>query len=380
MKGSAESIGTIRSTKISSSQTRIGLVVGDREVSWLIAFMARIRIGREVVKAGIVGHVETLQDCRHRGYGSRVMAATLDRFAARKCDIGFLFGIPVYYQGFHYDTVVPYHAVALDLWRAKLQGDGGMPCRPFEAGDEAAVARLYAQAFAAQTGAFVRDAASWREGAGSRLLSDTLCCTDARGRCVGYAKCGGGDLFHARWTSEELLPSALIVPEAAAAGEAEATALMHALAARAAADGKRYLLYLGPAVGPFGQALYRCGGQRRQCLTPNGGLQARIVNLPALMEKLAPDLALHLENSRFAAARFALTLRTEAGSVELRMGGGQVAVRPGGAGGVEIGMRKLVQLIFGFLPTAGIAGEEGQILDVLFPPQLAYSCPLDEIL
>src|SRR5450830_265042 len=98
MKESAEMKGTtacaptaartsFRSTKISPLQTRIALVLGGTEVSWLIALTARIRIGREVVKAGIVGHVETLEDCRHRGYGSRVMEATLTRFAARKCDI-----------------------------------------------------------------------------------------------------------------------------------------------------------------------------------------------------------------------------------------------------------------------------------------------------
>jgi hypothetical protein len=113
------------------------------------------------------------------------------------------------------------------------------------------------------------------------------------------------------------------------------------------------------------------------------GYVVRVVDLPALFEKLAPELGRRLAASPLAGWSGDLALATaderivlgiERGRVEVREG--RAAVRPAAPNAIE-GGPELAQLVVGGeapLETvlgAGTAlrGEAGRLLDVLFPPQ-----------
>ena len=59
---------------------------------------------------------------------------------------------------------------------------------------------------------------------------------------------------------------------------------------------------------------------------------------------------------------------------------GRVTVEEADGEGLALGLGRLAQLVFGFLPSSGLAGEDGRLIDVLFPHQHTHSWALDETL
>jgi predicted acetyltransferase len=364
-------------SRASSSSEQASLMIGRTKASWLFMETHRIRVGSAVVKAGIVGHVETLEKFRGQGLGRTVMLATIKRFEQKGCDIGFLFGIPVYYQKVGYDTVQDYHATVLDRWRAKLPESGGGNCRRFRSGDLPALARLYARVNARRSGSFVRDAAYWRSGNASRLLDSTLCMFYGRQALAAYAKCGG-DLFYGRWVAEELLDKSLLVPEAAARDAESAQDLVGHLSSAAKKRDKRYIVYFGPPDDAVSEVMRSFAGQFRQTIVPNGGVQARIVRLLPLMKKLERDFSARLVASPLAGISRTVRLGTELGDVALVIGNRKVRTQACRGASIRVPSARLMQAAFGYKTVPCDRAQDSQILNVLFPPQIPHSWPLDE--
>ena len=348
-----------------------------REVSWLVLECQRIRIGHAVVRAGIVGHVFTLETRRGEGLGRIVMDDTLLRMEARRHDIAFLFGIPHYYYKFGYTTVQHYYGTTLDLSRRQPPRVAGMSGRRMRRQDLAAVMRLYERDNAARTGAFVRARHYWTLGAAARGMNQGILCVDDRGRPAGYAK-WGGEFFHARLVAADLLERALVVPEAAAPDPEAAGALLRELACVAARRGRSALIFLGPPDHPVSAAMYGLGGQHRRALVPAGGVQARILRFMPLMEKLQAEFTALYRESALCGRPAQATVLTPMGGVRFGANGRQVRVSEAARGGLAMSAQDLTAHIFGFGPPPEAPGGAGLLLRTLLPQRIAHSWPLDE--
>ncbi len=362
--------------KIGGGVERAALVEDGRELSWLHFECRRIRVGRAVVRAGIVGHVFTLEERRGQGLGRIVMEDALRRMEARRHDIAFLFGIPVYYRKFGYTTVQHYHATVLDLWRRRPPKVSGLRCRRYRPADLPAVMRLYNRDNALRTGAFVRDRTYWTRGAARRGMDRCTVCRDARGRLAGYAK-WGGTFFHARLMAPDLLERALVVPEAVAAGPEAAGALLHELARIADREEKSAIVFLGPPDCELSAAMYALGGQQRRGLVPAGGMQARIVRFMPLMEKLAPEFSRLYEESALRGRSAEASVLTPMGGVRLAADGERAAASPA-EDGLEMSAQDLIEHVFGFRPPPELPGDGGLLLKTLLPERIGHSWPQDE--
>jgi len=366
----------MRWQKMGEGLEKGALVDEGREVSWLHFECQRVRIGRAVVRAGIVGHVFTLEERRRQGLGRIAMEDALRRMESRRHDIAFLFGIPGYYRKFGYTTVQHYHAAVLDLWRRRPQKVPGLRCRRYRPADLPAVMRLYNRDNALRTGAFVRNRAYWTRGAARRGMDRCICCRDARGRPVGYAK-WGGTFFHARLMAADVLERALVVPEAAAAGPDAAGALVHELSRIAALQEKSALVFLGPPGSALSAAMYALGGQQRRGMVPAGGVQARIVRFMPLMEKLAPEFSRLYRSSALRGRAAEASVLTPMGGLRLEADGERVQVAAA-EDGLEMSARDLIEHVFGFRAPPEAPGEAGLLLRSLFPEKTGHSWPLDE--
>ena len=362
--------------KMGGGLEKAALVDEGQEVSYLHFECQRIRIGRAVVRAGIVGHVFTLEERRGQGLGRIVMEDALRRMEARRHDIAFLFGIPDYYRKFGYTTVQPHQATVLDLWHRQPQKTAGFRCRRYRPADLPDVMRLYNRDNALRTGAFVRSRAYWTRGAARRGMDRCTLCRDVRGRPVGYAK-WGGTFFHARLMAADLLERALVVPEAAAAGRAAAGALLHELARIAARQEKSAVVFLGPPDSSLSAEMFALGGQQRRGLVPGGGVQARIIRFMPLMEKLADELSRLYRGSALGGRRAEASVLTPMGGVRLSADGERVGVEPSEAG-LEMSAQALIEHVFGFRQPPEAPGAAGLLLRTLLPERTAHSWPLDE--
>ena len=348
-----------------------------RDVSSLHFECQRIRVGCAVLRAGIVGHVFTLEERRGQGLGRIVMEDTLRRMEARRHDIAYLFGIPHYYVKFGYTTVQHYYGTVLDLARVQPKPVAGFRARRMRRQDLSAVMRLYEGDNRARAGAFVRDRRYWTRGAASRGMDQGICCLDARGRLAGYAK-WGGQFFHARMVAAELLDRALVVPEVATTSAASAGALLHELAQMAGRQERSALIFLGPPDHALSAAMYELGGQQRRSVMPAGGVQARIIRFMPLMEKLQAEFSALYQQSALCGRRAEATVLTPMGGVRIAASGRQVRVSAASRGGLSMSAQELVAHIFGFGPPPEAPGASGLLLRTVFPQRTAHSWPLDE--
>jgi hypothetical protein len=367
----------VRWQRLGEGLEKAVLVDGGREASWLHFESQRIRIGRAPVRAGIVGHVFTLEERRGRGLGRVVMEEALRHMEARRHDIAFLFGIPHYYRKFGYTTVHHYYATVLDLWRSRPERVAGFRLRHYRPEDLPTLMRLYGRDNALRTGAFARSRAYWTRGAAARRMDTCTCCHDARGRLAGYAK-WGGTLFHARLMAPDVMERALVVAEAAAADAPAAAALLGELARIAEREGRSALVFTGPPDHALSAAMYALGGQQRRGLVPAGGVQARIVRLMPLMGKLAAEFSRLYRRSALRGRRAAAAIRTPMGGVRLRADGREVHVEPTGGAGLEMSPQDLIEHLFGYRPPPEAPGEAGLLLRTLLPERIAHAWPLDE--
>ncbi len=360
----------------------------EREIGGTLLTCHRIRIGCVPVKAGIVGHVHTVEDRRGQGIGRRVMEGAHRRMAAKGCQIAFLFGIPRFYLKLGYAVVQNYYATMWDFGRHRVELPARHRCRRYRPGDLGAVMKIYRTSNRFRTGSFVRGRSDWlSDKRVGKYLSESLCAVGPRGGVRGYAKLGDRrdpagrtPFFHARYMAPEGLDGVLVVPEAGALDEGAAAALLAGLRAEASKTSRSRVLFLGPPDHELSRAMYGVGAQHRQAVVPDGGAQARILDLGGLFKLLGKEFTRRCRESAFGDADGRLSISTDVGCVSLRVRRGEVAVAPARRGALEIPAQKLIQHLFGFCDPPALPGRAGALARGLFPRQFSHSWPLDEMI
>jgi hypothetical protein len=255
--------------------------------------------------------------------------------------------------------------------------------RPTSAADLDDLAALYSTSYRDQPLAEARAMPDWR----AWLAEDHagLALEDTRGRVIAYAAIttndqrpttNGDTSVIGRWS--------LVVAEAAVADAGAARALIAALAAQAQARGMRKLtLRLAPA-HIVAQAALHLGGSARIAATPEvtgHTALAGVVDLPAMLETLAPEFERRLAASRYASWSGNLRVEIETERITLAFESGRVAVidgsRPADVRLRQVTLPGLAQLCLGYRAaadlraTGGLACDDSALglIDALFPTE-----------
>jgi hypothetical protein len=243
--------------------------------------------------------------------------------------------------------------------------------RPASEDDLEDLAALYQVSYASLPLAEVRAAPDWRAWLGEAEAA--LALEDARGRVIGYAAAVLAG-YAAR----------LEIAEAAAADAGAARVLCAGLLAWARQrgfDGVRFAL---APWHPVARAGLYAGGQPRLAASPPAGAElAGVVDLPALLEALAPEFERRLALSRYAGWSGNLRIEIETERITLALDAGRPSVidgsRPADVRLRRVALPALAQLCLGYRPVADLraTGELDyddsalSLLDALFPTLMA---------
>jgi hypothetical protein len=249
----------------------------------------------------------------------------------------------------------------------------GVALRPATEGDLDDLAALYAAAYQALPLTAARSAPDWRFWlSGDRLH---LVAEDNRRRVAAYA-------------TIDPAPSRLMVVEAAAADAGAARVLCHSLQSYAHAQGRALLLALSPWHMVAQAALHLNGTAQLAAHSTSGDQQgndqiAGVVDLPLLLEALAPEFDRRLARSRYAGWSGNLRMEIETERITLAFAEGRAMVidgsRPADLRLRQITLTALAQLCLGYhvaadlRATGGLACDDSalSLLDALFPALLA---------
>jgi sterol carrier protein len=247
--------------------------------------------------------------------------------------------------------------------------------RTASASDQEDLAALYEASYHELPLSEIRAAPDWRA-----WLSDgraAVALDDSRGRMVGYALIG---MRPAR--------DKLRIVEAAVADSGAARALCAALLERATAEGRPGLYLALPAAHPLARAALHMGGTAQLTATPAGDHagqadMAGVVDLPGMLEALAPEFERRLATSRYADWNGNLRVELETERITLTLASGRVTVidgsRPADVRLRTIALPALAQLCLGYRDaadlraTGGLACDDSTLglIDSLFPAVMA---------
>jgi hypothetical protein len=258
--------------------------------------------------------------------------------------------------------------------------------RPASEADLDDLAALYVSSYHDQPLAEARVLPDWRawltEG------HTVLALEDGRGRVVAYAAIATND----ERPTTDVFPfvvgrSSLVVAEAAAADAGAARSLVAALAAHAQSSGQqRMLLRLAPA-HMAAQAALHLGGTARIDATAEqarGVSLAGVVDLPGILEALAPEFERRLAASRYAGWSGNLRVEIETERITLAFEAGRAAVidgsRPADVRLRQVALPGLAQLCLGYRAAADLratgwlACDDSALglIDALFPVVMPF--------
>jgi hypothetical protein len=233
------------------------------------------------------------------------------------------------------------------------------------------IAALYEACYSALPLTELRAAPDWRHWlAGDRAV---WALDDSRRRLIAYAAMEGD--------AAEGQPGALDVHEAAAADAGAARALCLALLGHAHRQGYRQMhMRLSPWHVVAQAALQLSGGIELSAPEPSDRTPlAGVVDLPLLLEALAPELERRLARSRYAGWSGNLRVELETERITLALAEGRVEVidgsRPADLRLRQLTLPALAQLCLGYRAaadlraTGGLACDDSALglLDALFP-------------
>jgi hypothetical protein len=365
------------------------LLEGDRVVSWLWIIPFQMRIGRAVVRMDGIGGVNTLEECRNRGYSRYVIESTLRHMRdERGAALAMLYGIRNYYPKFGFATAGPDHFLILPAVKAGEADTlpAGWQVRPGTLADLLTLHRLYTEFTEKSVGAAVRTegAGSWagltrhvpeRGGAELRIVEDGI------GTARGYLW-RNPDHWYVRQL-ERAYPEALVLGEAVAADPAAADVVLaagRAWAAEPQPDREQpttKLLLASPPEGVLAEAALYQDAETVQRWELCGGSMAAVLDTERLLRFLEPELS-----HRYAAVGSPkagpLALRTAAGEVVLEFSAGSVRVAAAGTEAeieVTLPSPALGRLALGAFPPGGLLSRlpapptdaAAELLAILFP-------------
>ena len=350
---------------LSLRQDRCGNVLSGLEV-----VVQRVRIGSARVRMGGIAVVRTGEEHRRQGHASRAVWEAVNWMAAKGCDLSLLFGIRDFYHRFGYTVVFPRSVLFVataDLLKAKRV----LPCRGMRKSDAPGVVALYNRLNADRTASVIRSR-NWAYFGISADFKDpgrALVAVGRRGGVAGYATYAAR---HGRF----------IVSEIGGTGGPAFESLASALSRRASREGAEAVAFHVPSDDAFGAFCSRYGCRWRIEHPRNADAMGRIVDLRALMEKLAPEWNRRLQ-ALPTSWRERLLLETDIGSVGLRVLGRSVLLETKagrGAATVRLPQNVLTQLVLGYRSVAEVVYDRDvsiprrilPVLDALFPKGHPY--------
>jgi predicted acetyltransferase len=351
--------------------TRIAVADG-RVVSAVVMGRRMIRFGSVAVPAMTVGPVGTHDHHRKQGYSFAAMNDASKHMEENGFLVAYLGGIPNYYNRYGY---YPWGAGGgLEFGRddAKKEALPGR-LRAMKREDLPAVRRIYDKTTANRTCASVRDAELWdwllRWGTKTWLFGSPSVILDANKRICGYFTGERKQGFSA---------GEIIVKQ----NEPSCRAALGALVREARRhEVKRIWLNIpcDDALAVFIRQYVGC--EIKLHANATGGMLMKIVDFPALMRRLQPELTRRRQAAGRDLPKTQFTLATEIGAVGLAITRSGVEVgKPAGRARVRIPQRWLSGMFTGYHAIKDIAPRAGAsipsrlipVMEALFPAGWPY--------
>ncbi len=361
-------------TRQSDRIAKIGLRLGEEDVSrlWLFHFDMRLRTAS--VPMGGIGGVGTNDEYRKRGFAARIMDDSVAYMADHDLDVGMLFGIQDFYERWGYITAMAGHEIRIEV--ADLPAsDAVVEAVGYESDvHRDAVLAMYAAGNTTRSCAAMRGSHYWTEfekGTDWDEAPDGKMLLGEDGASIAYLNMVGD-------------PERTRVAEAFFATPPAMAAAAAYLARRAADAGHETVTLSSPPDDPFARYLRRTGSMHFEHTRSSGGGMLRIIRLTPLLEKLADYMTERLAAGGLHGWTGAIALQTDIGDVTLTARDGAVSVQDGGASTAdlvaELPQDRLMQLLVGYRDAATIALDDGvemsaetvRVLDAFFPSAHPY--------
>lgn len=382
---------------LEEGHTKAALIVEERSVSSALIIPQQMKVGAATLSVDSIGGVETEADQRNRGYGRRLLEASIEHMRNGSAALSFLYGIPDFYPKFGFATVGADYSLFLTQLKQGIALPDGWSIRAFVPADLPAIRHLYAAHIARSVGPIVRPPESpiWtqlQETTQTAGMDECRLLLDPTGELVAYAWHGAGV-----WTTEDAerdFPDALVLSEVVANGPQAAdvilqTCRMWAVEPRTGRVIKR--VAIGALPGGIVAAAAR--HQDAEVITSSwrcGGPMARVLDTERLFREFLPEL-----NVRWQAAgssfRGQLCLRCETGDVTLRLAPTSVSLEPASSQADSAHTLALPQTLLARLVLGGFSPEDLfarvempldtgaaiAVLCALFPQRQPYLFPAD---
>jgi len=344
------------------------LAVADGHVvSALVMSPRMIRFGHVKVPAVTVGPVGTHDHYRNRGYAAATMNDASRYMKEHGILVAYLQGIPDFYNRFGYYPYMAPGTVRFKRDNAKKESRPGR-LRAMTRKDLPAVRKLYDEATSGRTCTAARDAKvwDWLMGPGRRtwLFRRPQVILDGRGRLCGYVT--------VHWKDEPTFAEIIVRPD-----EPSLRAVLGALVRYGRQHEKKELSLPVPWDDALAVFLrHFVSADFRMSSGSTGGALLKIVDFPALMQRLEPLFARRWREAHSSLPPVEFTLSSEAGSVGFRLSrDGARVLTPGARPAVHIPQRWLSGLLTGYHAVRGIAPRRNAsvparllpIMEILFP-------------
>jgi predicted N-acetyltransferase YhbS len=339
------------------SGSTVGLRDGRVVTHWGV-WDYQMRIGRARVRTGGIGAVSTHGHHRKQGLMARTATAGVEAMRRAGYDMTILFGISSFYHRFGYVRAWPAQTYIVRT-DALPSARPAMTTRSFAPRHRDDLARLYNRAHARLTGTAVRPT-YLRHGHGERWRAHLW--PDEAGRALGYVVVGS-------WRGGFEVVEAV--------GEAEQVLrVVGRLARRRRAEKVHFPeLHYDSALA---RRLRRGDCRLELEYQKNGGAMVQLLNLPAVLRKLAGELSDRLRRSALAGWRGRLVIAGPREKAALKIGGGKVT--PAAAAPSKHVLRagpEIAQFLIGTdepgetaaAARTRLSGDAARLAKVLFPCQ-----------
>ena len=340
--------------------SRIGIRDG-AVVTHFGVFDFTMRIGSAAVRTAGIGCVATSRDQRGHGLMHETATACLEGLRPAGYDMSLLFGIPDFYQRYGYVSSFAESSFVLTT-RDLPPSSPGVSFQSFT-GDVAQFAGQYNGENAGVTGTFVRPTfrslprrRNWK----CHVFDGGYVVTGFRNGVLEVVDCGG--------------PPELVLDVARRRALEEVSPEIH-------------FVFL-PRRSPMGEYLMAMDHTFTMRAYRDGGPMVRVINLPSVLQKIAPELERRLGDSPLSGYSGALALHGDGESATVRFDGGRIHVAGPAGKGDEAGPGRqvtgavsagpaLARLIIGddqprrVCRQSGITltGDAVHLVPVLFPDQ-----------
>jgi len=322
----------------------------------------RLRWYSSEIQSGEIGLVGTLEEYRGKGYSAALMNSCLETLRNEGIPLCFLWGIPNYYQRFHFHYAYPNHSTAYVSIPKSCTTDWepSGTIRPADKADLAAIKRLYESYNMGLIGSEIRSEAMWKY----------------------YFDLSSGRSDAKWWMTDDPAGCyAFVAGEKSAVWEIAATSMTSlrniVTGLFANYPGIECLDFYHHPDMPVGQWLYRNGAMLRSpedIWKGTWGGMVRLMNPAGLMELMSETLSERLQNSRFYNFKGELPIESEVGSALISIDDGKVAVHESSSDkGLYIPASALTPIMTGYRGFARFRGElkdipdaTAELLSVLF--------------